>query len=302
MFATLVKTLVLPPALQLLMMLFAFLLWRRRLLSRALLSLAWLSLLLLSLPVVSVRLYEWLEEPYFEVYLTTDRAKQDDEAELVVILGAGRLDKAPENSYQDHVSPATLWRLNYGVKLARERHLPILFSGGTVYPYEKQSEAQLAEQVLREGFLFGEDDNDLEKTVLETVSLETVSLENVSTENTVTEETLPEKTALEKVASKKIMLESNSRNTWENAHKTAQILKEKNIGNILLVTHAYHMRRAVLAFEAAGVTVVPMATGFRSTQNISWLNAWLPTASTLQQSRVALHEYIGLVVYSLKAI
>ena len=98
-----------------------------------------------------------------------------------------------------------------------------------------------------------------------------------------------------------VWLEPNSRNTWENAKKSAQLLIEKNIsGPVLLVTHAYHMRRAEGAFRHAGVDVVPMPTGFISTDLGGWWNDWIPSAGALMDSRTALHEYLGLLFYRLR--
>jgi len=42
------------------------------------------------------------------------------------------------------------------------------------------------------------------------------------------------------------------RETWENAAFTARMLRRENVDKILLVTHAWHMPRAKVAFAAAG--------------------------------------------------
>ncbi len=104
-----------------------------------------------------------------------------------------------------------------------------------------------------------------------------------------------------------IITESASRDTWQNAHNTAELLKENNFTRVLLVTHAYHMRRARYAFERSGVDVIPMATGFFSARLQSkgrawygWWDDWLPRASSLNRSSIALHEYLGLLVYQLR--
>jgi uncharacterized SAM-binding protein YcdF (DUF218 family) len=95
--------------------------------------------------------------------------------------------------------------------------------------------------------------------------------------------------------------EGRSRNTWENAQLSKAFLDDKNIRHVALVTHAYHMPRSVHAFEQAGFMVTPMPTGQVSHQSPSayWLN-WLPSAAALNSSYLALHEYLGLLFYSLK--
>jgi uncharacterized SAM-binding protein YcdF (DUF218 family) len=84
-------------------------------------------------------------------------------------------------------------------------------------------------------------------------------------------------------------------------------LKQQNISTVLLVTHAYQMRRAHHSFIEAGVDVITMATGFigsrlgsKSEPWYEWWDAWLPSAWSLNQSRVALHEYLGLLFYVIR--
>ena len=59
------------------------------------------------------------------------------------------------------------------------------------------------------------------------------------------------------VPGRSMLLERNSRNTYDNALYTAVVLNNKNIKRILLVTSAFHMRRAVALFEKQGFDVVP---------------------------------------------
>lgn len=94
--------------------------------------------------------------------------------------------------------------------------------------------------------------------------------------------------------------EAASRDTRENAIKTVSLLAPQGIEHIVLVTHGYHMRRALRNFEralaAAGanmrVTAAPMAVPGRF--EVGLLD-WLPSASGFAQTRLALHEYVGLL-------
>ena len=52
------------------------------------------------------------------------------------------------------------------------------------------------------------------------------------------------------VPSSAMLLEEKSRNTRENAGFTGQMLKERKLKHILLVTSALHMRRAIALFRA----------------------------------------------------
>ncbi len=62
-----------------------------------------------------------------------------------------------------------------------------------------------------------------------------------------------------------ILYENKSRNTYENAVFTARFLRERaNSNRCVLVTSAWHMRRAVGCFQKAGVVVLPFPGSFRS--------------------------------------
>ena len=51
------------------------------------------------------------------------------------------------------------------------------------------------------------------------------------------------------VSSSAMYLEENSENTRQNAKLTYQVLKNKNINRVILVTSAYHQRRASIEFN-----------------------------------------------------
>ena len=117
---------------------------------------------------------------------------------------------------------------------------------------------------------------------------------------TISEAAIGAKVLSEELGVTDIMLEEQSRNTWQNAQYTATLLEEKEFENVILVTHAYHMRRAELAFAHFDLKVTPMPTGFFSEGGSKQFDDWLPGAPSLQRSRIALHEYIGLLVYRFK--
>ncbi len=90
-------------------------------------------------------------------------------------------------------------------------------------------------------------------------------------------------------------LERRSTTTRENARETAALLAPAWIKNVVLVTSAVHMRRAVGEFEAAGITVLAAPVGGTLTVGRG-LRAWLPGPAALARSRDALYELGGLVV------
>lgn len=103
------------------------------------------------------------------------------------------------------------------------------------------------------------------------------------------------------VPSSAIVLEPRSFNTHDNAVYTAQLLKERGWTDILLVTSAFHMRRAMALFEAQeGLQIISAPTDFqRRVAPPGALPDWLPLPgiSNLYRTTHALHEIIGYTVY-----
>lgn len=95
-------------------------------------------------------------------------------------------------------------------------------------------------------------------------------------------------------------IEDESHNTYENAKYTAQLLKRHEMKKIALVTHAWHMPRAVAAFKQFGIEVVEAPTGFYGrSHNASGL-AFLPSYQALWYSGLAFHEMLGSLWYSVR--
>jgi uncharacterized SAM-binding protein YcdF (DUF218 family) len=93
-------------------------------------------------------------------------------------------------------------------------------------------------------------------------------------------------------------LEEESKTTFENAKFAKKILKDNSISKVLLVTHAYHMPRAMWSFQEVGITPIAAPTMFykRNTSEPELVD-YIPSAGALNQTRIALHEYIGLLWY-----
>lgn len=142
----LLKYLVLPPVMQILLILMGLLLLHRyRRLGLLCLWLAVGSLLLLSLPLVSYQLQRGLE-----IYPPVTRA-QMQQAEVIVVLGGGREYSGSEFGWSDAPSEKTISRLSYAAFLQRQTGLPLLLTGGRVHG-EAQSEAELMQQLLQASF------------------------------------------------------------------------------------------------------------------------------------------------------
>jgi uncharacterized SAM-binding protein YcdF (DUF218 family) len=107
-----------------------------------------------------------------------------------------------------------------------------------------------------------------------------------------------------------IWQQPKSQNTYEDALYSAEILQEKGIEKIILVTSAMHMPRAKALFEKHGISVIPAPVDFTITEK-NWEGAFkpgideaviylLPNTSSLGLTTNALKEYLGLLVYSLR--
>ena len=95
-------------------------------------------------------------------------------------------------------------------------------------------------------------------------------------------------------------IEDASDNTFENAHYSFQTLQKDSIKKIYLVTHAWHMPRAANVFRHAGFEVIEAPTAFTTRYHIDLL-AFLPQAEALRDSRIFMHEVIGLLWYRVKS-
>lgn len=95
-------------------------------------------------------------------------------------------------------------------------------------------------------------------------------------------------------------VESESDNTLQNAQMSHVILNSPGIKRIYLVTHAWHMPRSVQTFQAAGFEVIPAPTAY-TTRYRTDLLAFIPNAYALSESRIFMHEMIGIAWYQLKS-
>ena len=95
-------------------------------------------------------------------------------------------------------------------------------------------------------------------------------------------------------------VENGSRNTFENAQMSRDQLKS-TVQQIYLVTHAWHMPRAKLAFEHAGFAVIPAPTGYTRRFELTVLD-FLPDADALSDSGLFFREVTGIAWYRLRAL
>ena len=93
-------------------------------------------------------------------------------------------------------------------------------------------------------------------------------------------------------------LEEDSKTTLENAKYSKQILNDNSISEFLLVTHAYHMPRAMWSFKNVGLHPTAAPTIFyKNRRQVSANKDFIPSALALLGTKRALHEHIGRLWY-----
>lgn len=96
-------------------------------------------------------------------------------------------------------------------------------------------------------------------------------------------------------------IEDRSRNTEENARQSAELVRAEAFGRVVLVSHFWHLPRAVAAFRRQGLEVLPAPMGFFTLgRHERSLAAFLPSIAGLTASYWALHELLGLAYYRLR--
>jgi uncharacterized SAM-binding protein YcdF (DUF218 family) len=87
-------------------------------------------------------------------------------------------------------------------------------------------------------------------------------------------------------------LDVRSANTHEQAIYVQAILAEQAIEQVIIVTHAWHMIRAMSEFRAQGISAIPAPMGFMATAEHQV--DYIPSAAAMLISSRALHEHYAL--------
>ncbi len=98
-----------------------------------------------------------------------------------------------------------------------------------------------------------------------------------------------------------IIIESESRNTRENAVNTKKLLEKDSIqGNFLLITSAFHMRRAKGCFKRAGIEADRYSTDrYSGPRKFEFDHLLIPSVEALQAWSALIHEVVGAMVYKI---
>lgn len=94
-------------------------------------------------------------------------------------------------------------------------------------------------------------------------------------------------------------IEPEAGNTLENARFSAAMLRREGIGAAYVVTHGWHLPRAVLSFRGTGFHVMPLPVRRAAPPELR-ASSFLPRADRWGTSWYLLREWAGLGVYALR--
>lgn len=189
-------------------------------------------------------------------------AKIEFKPDAVIVLGAGANAFVPDSK----LNQPSYKRFVEALALAKRMDLPIVFAGGGWAAHDGITEAAAAIETadrLADSFDFAR----------------------------------PLTTTLN--GGFGLLYEDKSENTLQNADNTLAIMERNGVTNpkIVLVTSAFHMKRAKIIFEKKGFKVAPHAVDFATKgREISGFDA-LCGFGNLHNSFAALKEYAGIVKF-----
>ncbi len=95
-----------------------------------------------------------------------------------------------------------------------------------------------------------------------------------------------------------IRIAGQSRNTYENAQEIKMLWADDPFDSALLITSAAHMPRAMAVFQKADLPVAAATTDIEALKGVpSTALRWLPDASSLTMTTVAVKEWLGFWAY-----
>ncbi|TDO24769.1 YdcF family protein [Pedobacter duraquae] len=98
-----------------------------------------------------------------------------------------------------------------------------------------------------------------------------------------------------------ILIEKRSKNTMENARFSRLLIDQQSMkGPFLIITSAFHMKRALGCFNRVGLKVDPFPVDYYpGERSFSFAQLFIPSEDGLTKSTLLIHEIVGYLVYRL---
>ncbi len=94
-----------------------------------------------------------------------------------------------------------------------------------------------------------------------------------------------------------ILMDTSSRNTYENAKNVSRMLKDLGFRKPILITTDYHLRRSMYEFGKYDVQVIPVASNPRS-MHVSF-TSYLPSHRAFCRNMIYISEILGILGFAL---
>lgn len=105
------------------------------------------------------------------------------------------------------------------------------------------------------------------------------------------------------IPARDFIIETSSRNTYENARELRRLLKKRSPGaeehRFILVSSAVHLPRSLLVMRRAGLLPLPAACDFPTASFSFGYFSLIPRAENFALSTAAVHEWLGIAGYRL---
>lgn len=97
------------------------------------------------------------------------------------------------------------------------------------------------------------------------------------------------------IGAERLILDPNSRNTFENAANSARLIRENGLGPCLMITSAFHMPRAVGMMRKAGVPIIPWPVDYRTDGQTGFGFDFTEPMRLAERTSTAWRESLGLL-------
>ena len=96
-----------------------------------------------------------------------------------------------------------------------------------------------------------------------------------------------------------IIVTKEALNTYDESLAVSEVLGENK--TVILVTSAFHMKRAKLLFEQQGVKIIPYKVDFKSSINSRlYFIDFIPNSLALKKTEISLRELLGRLYYNFR--